>query len=49
VAPAIGEDRTGAASAHPVRQYGPPHLPLNRQSAVYARAGTDLDLSTLAD
>jgi transposase len=25
------------------------HLPLNRQSAVYAREGVDLDISTLAD
>jgi transposase len=25
------------------------HLPLNRQSAVYAREGVDLDVSTLAD
>jgi transposase len=25
------------------------HLPLNRQSAVYAREGNDLDVSTLAD
>jgi len=25
------------------------HLPLNRQSAVYAREGIDLDVSTLAD
>jgi transposase len=26
-----------------------PHLPLNRQSAVYAREGIELDVSTLAD
>ena len=25
------------------------HLPLNRQSATYAREGVDLDVSTLAD
>ena len=25
------------------------HLPLNRQSEVYAREGIDLDVSTLAD
>jgi transposase len=25
------------------------HLPLNRQSATYAREGIDLDVSTLAD
>jgi transposase len=25
------------------------HLPLNRQSAVYARKGIELDVSTLAD
>jgi transposase len=29
-------------------KYGP-HLPLNRQSAVYAREGIALDVSTLAD
>lgn len=31
-----------------VLQYGL-HLPLNRQSVVYAREGIDLDVSTLAD
>jgi len=30
-------------------KYGALHLPLNRQSAVYAREGIDLDVSTLAD
>jgi transposase len=43
--------RAGAARPSAVRQVWPAsaHLPLNRQSNVYAREGIDLDVSTLAD
>ena len=40
--------RTAAPGRRPVRQVRA-HLPLNRQSEIYANEGVDLDVSTLAD
>ena len=43
-----GTRRAWHARAYSILKYGL-HLPLNRQSTVYAREGIDLDVSTLAD